>query len=281
MKTYELLAIFKPNLDAEETDKMISKINDTVAEFGGKVESTDKIGRKKLAYDIQNFRDGFFTSIVMELPAYHRPLIGSISLKTWERLFAFIKRAGTIIFASCVLIWFMSSYSWSLQSVDMSESILASIGNIAAPLFAPLGWGDWKTTVATVTGLLAKENLVGTLGILYGMEEVAEDGNEYWEQLRLSLTFMGGYSLLIFNLLCAPCFAAIGSIHREAGSAKWTLGIVAYQTILAYIFALIIYQFGSLIWIEGFKPGLGTIIAGIFLLGILFQLFRKPAWKTN
>ncbi len=218
---------------------------------------------------------------VMELPAYHRPLIGSISLKTWERLFAFIKRAGTIIFASCVLIWFMSSYSWSLQSVDMSESILASIGNIAAPLFAPLGWGDWKTTVATVTGLLAKENLVGTLGILYGMEEVAEDGNEYWEQLRLSLTFMGGYSLLIFNLLCAPCFAAIGSIHREAGSAKWTLGIVAYQTILAYIFALIIYQFGSLIWIEGFKPGLGTIIAGIFLLGILFQLFRKPAWKTN
>lgn len=209
---------------------------------------------------------------VMELPPYHVPGIKNVLLHMWDRAKSFIKKAGTIIFLASGLVWFLSSFNWSMKMVDTPESILASIGSIIAPLFTPLGWGDWQAAVATITGLIAKENVVGTFGILYGFAEVAEDGAEIWGNLQASFTALSAYSFLIFNLLCAPCFAAIGAIRREMGNAKWTLIAVGYQTGFAYVVSLLIYQLGMLFTGHGF--GIGTIIALILAAAFIYLLSR-------
>ena len=183
---------------------------------------------------------------VMELPQYHQPTAKTVLLHVWERAKAFIVKAGTIIFVSCAVIWFLQSFSWSLQMVDAEESILASLGRVIAPLFAPLGFGSWQAAVGAVTGLVAKENVVATLAVLYGIGEAAEDDPALLQQIALSFTQLSAFAYMVFNLLCAPCFAAIGAIRREMMSAKWTWAAILYQTIFAYIVALLIYQIGSL-----------------------------------
>lgn len=210
---------------------------------------------------------------VMELPPYHIPSLKGVLIHMWDRAKSFIKKAGTIIFLASALIWFLNSFSWSFEMVDAQESILASLGNVVAPIFTPLGWGDWRAAVAAITGLIAKENVVGTFGILYGgLEEVAEDGAEIWDTLRTSFTQLSAYSFLVFNLICAPCFAAIGAIKREMGNAKWTWIALGFQTGLAYVLALIVYQLGMLFTAGTF--GFGTIVAIVFLVIILYMLFR-------
>jgi len=209
---------------------------------------------------------------VMELPPYHVPGLKNVLLHMWDRTKSFIQKAGTIIFLASGLVWFLSSFSWSMEMVDTPDSILASIGNILAPLFTPLGWGDWQSAVATITGLIAKENVVGTFGILYGFAEVAEDGAEIWGNLQASFTTISAYSFLVFNLLCAPCFASIGAIRREMGNAKWTLIAVGYQTGFAYVISLIIYQLGMAFTGHGF--GIGTMIALLLTAALVYLLFR-------
>ena len=215
---------------------------------------------------------------VMELPAYHMPTVGNVLRSMWERGWSFIKKAGTIITLSTILLWFLMSFGWvdssfgMLEAEQLNDSILASLGNVIAPLFAPLGWGDWKMAVAAVTGLIAKENVVGTFGILFGFAEVAEDGTEIWGQLAGSLTAVAAYSFLVFNLLCAPCFAAMGAIKREMNNAKWFWFAIGYQTLLAYVVSLCIYQIGTLITAGTF--GVGTVVAFILIIGFLYLLFR-------
>ncbi|MGL4344638.1 MAG: ferrous iron transport protein B [Cellulosilyticaceae bacterium] len=209
---------------------------------------------------------------VMELPEYHIPGMKNVALQIWDRSKSFVKKAGTVIFLASGILWFLSSFSWSFQMVDASESILASIGGLIAPLFKPLGWGDWRAAVATLTGLVAKENVVGTFGVLYGFGEVAEDGQQVWQALQLSFTQISAYSFLVFNLLCAPCFAAIGAIRREMGSAKWTWITICYQTGLAYAVSLVVYQLGTFFTGGGF--GLGTIVAIGLVVGCLYLIVR-------
>ena len=215
---------------------------------------------------------------VMELPAYHMPTVGNVLRSMWERGWSFIKKAGTIITLSTILLWFLMSFGWvdgsfgMLEAEQLNDSILASIGNVIAPLFAPLGWGDWKMAVAAVTGLIAKENVVGTFGILFGFAEVAENGTEIWGQLAGSMTAVAAYSFLVFNLLCAPCFAAVGAIKREMNNAKWFWFAIGYQTLLAYVVSLCIYQIGTLITAGTF--GVGTVVAFILIIGFLYLLFR-------
>ena len=202
---------------------------------------------------------------VMELPAYHLPTVGSVLRSMWERGWSFIKKAGTIILLSTILLWFLMSFGWAdgsfgmLEAEQLNDSILAKIGGVIAPLFAPLGWGDWKMAVAAVTGLIAKENVVGTFGILYGFAEVAEDGVEFWGQLAGSMSAVAAYSFLVFNLLCAPCFAAMGAIKREMNNTKWFLFAIGYQCLLAYVVSLCIYQIGMLVTGGGF--GIFTAVA--------------------
>jgi ferrous iron transport protein B len=215
---------------------------------------------------------------VMELPAYHIPGLKGVLIHMWDRGKSFVVKAGTIIFLACGAIWFLSSFNWSLQMVDTSQSMLANIGNVIAPIFVPLGWGEWKATVAAITGLVAKESVVGTFGILYGFEEVAEDGAEIWGQLRASFTQLSAYSFLVFNLLCAPCFAAIGAIRREMGNAKWTLIAVGYQTIFAYVVTFIMYQTGLMFTGNGF--GIGAA-AAVVLAGIMIYLLFRPYSEKN
>ncbi|MGI5893815.1 MAG: ferrous iron transport protein B [Candidatus Merdivicinus sp.] len=209
---------------------------------------------------------------VMELPAYHLPTVKGVLIHMWDRAKSFVKKAGTIIFLSSALIWFLQSFNWRLEMVDAGESILASLGNVLAFLFAPLGWGDWRAAVAAITGLIAKENVVNTFGILFGFAEVAEDGAEYWGVMPQVFTAAAAYSFLTFNLLCAPCFAAIGAIHREMGSAKWTWIAIGYQTLFAYAISLCIYQFGTLFTGGGFSIGTAAAILIVILIGYL--LFR-------
>ena len=215
---------------------------------------------------------------VMELPAYHMPTVGNVLRSMWERGWSFIKKAGTIITLSTILLWFLMSFGWvdgsfgMLEAEQLNDSILASIGNVIAPLFAPIGWGDWKMAVAAVTGLIAKENVVGTFGILFGFAEVAENGTEIWGQLAGSMTAVAAYSFLVFNLLCAPCFAAMGAIKREMNNAKWFWFAIGYQTLLAYVVSLCIYQIGTLITAGTF--GVGTVVAFILIIGFLYLLFR-------
>lgn len=215
---------------------------------------------------------------VMELPAYHLPTVGSVLRSMWERGWSFIKKAGTIILLSTILLWFLMSFGWvdgsfgMLEAEQLNDSILARIGSVIAPIFAPLGWGDWKMAVAAVTGLIAKENVVGTFGILFGFAEVAEDGAEIWGQLAGSMTTIAAYSFLVFNLLCAPCFAAMGAIKREMNNTKWFLFAIGYQCLLAYVVSLCIYQIGTLI--TGGSFGIFTIIAFLLVIGFIYLLFR-------
>lgn len=213
---------------------------------------------------------------VMELPAYHLPTVGNVLRSMWERGWSFIKKAGTIILLSTIFVWFTSNFGivdghFGMVD-DLSQGFLANIGKIFAWIFIPLGWGDWKAAVAAITGLVAKENVVGTFGILYGFAEVAEDGSEIWGTLAASMTTIAAYSFLVFNLLCAPCFAAIGAIKREMNSAKWTWFAIGYQCVFAYAVSLCIYQFGSLF--TGGGVGIGTIAAVLVVIGFLYLLFR-------
>ena len=213
---------------------------------------------------------------VMELPAYHLPTVGNVLRSTWERGWSFIKKAGTIILLSTIVIWFAQSFGFESGSFgmveDMNHSILAALGSAIAWIFTPLGWGDWKAAVAAITGLVAKENVVGTFGILYGFGEVAEDGAEIWGSLAGSMTAVAAYSFLIFNLLCAPCFAAMGAIKREMNNVKWFWFAIGYQTILAYAASLCVYQVGTLITAGTF--GIGTVVAFIIIACFLYLLFR-------
>lgn len=217
---------------------------------------------------------------VMELPAYHLPTAGNVLRSMWERGWSFIKKAGTIILLSTIVLWFLMNFGWSdgsfgmLEAEQLNESILARIGNVIAPIFAPLGWGDWKMAVAAVTGLIAKENVVGTFGVLFGFAEVnADNGIEIWGQLAGSMTAVAAYSFLVFNLLCAPCFAAMGAIKREMNNAKWFWFAIGYQTGLAYAVSLCIYQIGT--WISTGMFGIGTVVACILVIGFVYLLVRR------
>ncbi|MCM1180199.1 MAG: ferrous iron transport protein B [Clostridium sp.] len=214
---------------------------------------------------------------VMELPAYHMPTVGNVLRSMWERGWSFIKKAGTIILLSTIVLWFLQGFTWDggfvmLEAEELDQSFLASIGNVIAPIFAPLGFGNWKMAVATVTGLIAKENVVATFGVLFGYAEVAEDGAEIWSQLAASITPVAAYAFLVFNLLCAPCFAAMGAIKREMNNTKWFWFAIGYQCLIAYIAGLCIYQIGTLA-IEG-TFGLGTVAAFIFVIAFIYLLFR-------
>lgn len=210
---------------------------------------------------------------VMELPAYHIPSVKGVLIHMWDRSKAFVRKAGTIIFLSSALIWFLSNFNFSLQMVETPDSILASIGRVIAPIFAPLGWGHWEAAVGSFAGLVAKENLVSVMAILYGFAEVAENGDEMWSVFAQNFTMISAYSFLVFNLLCAPCFAAIGAIRREMGSGKWTWIAIGYQCLFAYIVSLIIYQIGNLLL--GGTFGLGTVV-GIILLAAMVYLMVRP-----
>ena len=221
---------------------------------------------------------------VMELPAYHAPSASNVLRATWERGWSFIKRAGTIILLSSIVLWFLQGYGFEngvFQAVeDNNSSLLASIGSGVAIIFAPLGWvGDmaWKATVATVTGLIAKEEVVNTFGVLYqyaGEADLMEDASDIYAAIGADFGAMAAYSFMIFNLLCAPCFAAMGAIKREMNNVKWTLGAIGYMCGFAYVVSLIVFQLGGLVTGEA-AFGLGTVVALVLLAGILFLLFRK------
>ena len=216
---------------------------------------------------------------VIELPAYHLPGVKNVLRTMLDRGFAFVKKAGTIVLLATVLVWFLQGYNWRLQEVDAEFSMLAAIGGVFAPLFAPLGFGDWRAAVAAITGLLAKENLVGTFGILYGFAEVAEDGAEFWPQLAAAYTPVAAYAMMAFNLLCVPCMAAVGALRREMMSAKLTGFAIVYQCVLAYIVGLVIYQFGTLFTTGTF--GVGTVAAILCVLDTLYLLFMKKPYSPK
>ena len=223
---------------------------------------------------------------VMELPAYHWPTAGNILRSRWERGWSFIKKAGTIILLSTIVLWFLMGFGWEGGSFGMVEelnnSILAKIGSAIAWIFGPLGWtkaGEgWKMAVAAVTGLIAKENVVATFGMLFGFAEVAEDGAEIWGNLAQVMTPIAAYGFLVFNLLCAPCFAAMGAIKREMNNKKWFWFAIGYQCGLAYIVSLCIYQIGTLITTGTF--GIGTVVAFILVACFIYLLFR-PYKESN
>ena len=225
---------------------------------------------------------------VMELPAYHWPTVGNVLRSVWERGWSFIKKAGTIILLSTIILWFLMSFGWvdgsfgMLEAEQLDASILAKIGSAIAWIFAPLGWTQagegWKMAVAAVSGLIAKENVVATFGLLFGFAEVAEDGSEIWGSLAQVMTPVAAYGFLVFNLLCAPCFAAMGAIKREMNNVKWFWFAIGYQCGLAYVAALCIYQIGTLITTGAF--GLGTVVALVFIAVILYLLFR-PYKESN
>jgi ferrous iron transport protein B len=223
---------------------------------------------------------------VMELPAYHMPTVENILRSMWERGWSFIKKAGTIILLATIVVWFASYFGWVdgqfrlLDTLELDHSVLAALGSTVSWLFAPLGWGNWKSAVAAITGLIAKENVVGTFGILYGFAEVAEDGTEIWGTLAGSMTSVAAYSFLVFNLLCAPCFAAMGAIKREMNNTRWFWYAVGYQTLLAYVVALCVYQIGTLITTGTF--GFFTFVAFALIIGFIGLLVRPmKEYKTT
>lgn len=217
---------------------------------------------------------------VMELPDYHWPLPSNILRSMWERGWSFIKKAGTVILVSSIIIWFTSNFGFVNGGFgmvnDLSDGILANIGGAISWVFKPLGWGQWQPTVATITGLVAKENVVGTFGVLYGFGEVSEYGVEMWSSLAQSFTILSAYSFLIFNLLCAPCFAAIGAIKREMNNWKWTAFAIGYQTLFAYAIAFCVYQLGSL-----FTTGVFNVFTGIALLVVAFIIYLLARPNSN
>ena len=213
---------------------------------------------------------------VMELPAYHWPTVSNVLRSMWERGWSFIKKAGTVILLSTIFIWYTSTYGFEGGSYcaveDFANSFLGTVGNAISWIFIPQGFGNAKATVAAITGLVAKENVVGTFGVLFGFVEVAEDGNEVWGQLAGSMTQIAAYSFLVFNLLCAPCFAAMGAIKREMNNTKWFFTAIGYQTLLAYVVSLCIYQIGNLFIGGGF--GIGTVVAVLLIIGFVYLLVR-------
>ena len=228
---------------------------------------------------------------VMELPAYHWPTVGNVLRSMWERGWSFIKKAGTIILLSTIVLWFLMSFGWVDGSFGMldfdglegaaleaaqAQCVLAKIGSVIAPIFAPLGWtqggSGWKMAVAAVSGLIAKENVVATFGMLFGFAEVAENGAEVWGSLAQVLTPIAAYGYLVFNLLCAPCFAAMGAIKREMNNPKWFWFAIGYQCGLAYVVSLCIYQIGTLISTGAF--GIGTVVAFLLVAAFIYLLFR-------
>ena len=222
---------------------------------------------------------------VMELPAYHWPTVSNVLRSMWERGWSFIKKAGTIILLSTIVLWFLMSFGWidgsftMLEAEQLDASILSKIGSAIAWIFAPLGWGNWRMAVAAVSGLIAKENVVGTFGMLYGFAEVAEDGTEIWGQLASSMTQLAAYSYLVFNLLCAPCFAAMGAIKREMNNTKWFWFAIGYQCIFAYVVSLCIYQIGMLVTDGGF--GIFTVVAILLIIGMIYLLCRPYKESTT
>ena len=222
---------------------------------------------------------------VMELPAYHIPSVGNVLRATWERGWSFIKRAGTVILASSIILWFLQGFGWENGAFgmveDMNNSVLAAIGSAVAFIFAPLGFGNWRATVAVVTGLIAKENVVATFGVLYNFAgELSENGDEIWALVAQDYTAISAYSFMIFNLLCAPCFAAMGAIKREMNNAKWTAFAIGYMCVFAYVVSLIVYQIGGLITGE-VAFGLGTVVAAVLIVGILYLLFRRNRYDDE
>lgn len=217
---------------------------------------------------------------VMELPSYHLPQVKSVLLTMWDRSQSFVKKAGTIILLSTIVIWALGSYNFSMQPTETQDSMLADIGRAVAPVFAPLGWGDqWEAAVGTVTGLIAKENVVSTFGSLYaGLDEVSEDGNEFWAVVAAKYTPLAAFSFMMFNLLCAPCFAAIGAIRREMGSLRWTAFAVGYQCALAYASAMVFYQIGMLL--NGGTFGLLSAFS-LALLAVFLWLLLRPEPKAR
>ena len=228
---------------------------------------------------------------VMELPAYHWPTVGNVLRSMWERGWSFIKKAGTIITLSTIILWFLMNFGWADGSFGMldfgdlegaaleaaqAECVLAKIGSAIAWIFTPLGWtqggNGWKMAVAAVSGLIAKENVVATFGMLFGFAEVAEDGAEFWGNLASVMTPIAAYGYLVFNLLCAPCFAAMGAIKREMNNTKWFWFAIGYQCGLAYIVSMCIYQIGTLITTGHF--GFGTVVAFLCVIGFIYLLFR-------
>lgn len=223
---------------------------------------------------------------VMELPAYHLPSAGNVLRATWERGWSFIKRAGTVILLSSIILWFLQGFGFTDGQFGMVEdnntSLLANIGNAIAWIFAPIGWvGDmaWKATVATFTGLIAKEEVVNTFGVLYNFSEVSEKGNEIWTLIAQDFTPIAAYSFMIFNLLCAPCFAAMGAIRREMNNTKWTMAAIGYMCLFAYVSALIVYQLVGLA-IGEVAFNFWTIVALALLIGVIYLLFR-PGYKPK
>lgn len=220
---------------------------------------------------------------VMELPAYHLPTALNILRSMWERGWSFIKKAGTIILLATIFIWFTQGFGFENGSFgmvsDMENSILAGIGNVISIIFVPLGWGNWKAAVAAISGLIAKENVVGTFGILYGFSEVAENGSQVWGSLAGSMTAVAAYSFLVFNLLCAPCFAAMGAIRREMNNVRWFFIAIGYQTFFAYIVAMCVYQLGTLFTTGVF--GVGTVVAIICIAVFVYLLVRPYKESTS
>ena len=218
------------------------------------------------------FLGGLTSPFIMELPAYHWPKALSVLRYAFGKALSFVKRAGTIIFSLTVLIWFMSNYNFALESVDTDASILAAVGRLFAWIFEPLGFGNWKATVAALTGLAAKETVVATFGILYN--DSTTSGLS--EALRQDYSALAAYSFLVFNLLCAPCFAAMGAIKREMGDLKWTVGAIGFQTGLAYVVSLIVYQLG-LIFIYGQGVTIWTVVATLLFVTLTYLVVRKPS----
>ena len=218
---------------------------------------------------------------VMELPAYHLPTMGTVLRSMWERGWSFIKRAGTIILLSTIVIWFLSNFSveGGFHMIDnvleQDTTLLADLGSLLAWIFIPLGFGTWKSAVAAVTGLVAKENVVGTFGVLYGFAEVAEDGAEYWSNLASDFTPAAAYAFLVFNLLCAPCFAAMGAIKREMNNRRWFWFAIGYQCAFAYLISMCVYQFWTLLAGGGF--GIGTVAAVVAVAFIVYLMVRPAA----
>ncbi len=220
---------------------------------------------------------------VMELPAYHAPTAGNVLRSTWERGWSFIKKAGTIILLSSVVLWFLQGFGWEEGSFgmveDMNNSVLAAIGSVIAYLFVPLGFGNWKAAVATITGLIAKENVVATFGILYNYAgELAENGDEIWGMVAQDYTQLSAYAFMIFNLLCAPCFAAMGAIKREMNNGKWTAFAIGYMCVFAYAVALVVYRLGML-FTGSFS--IWTVIALAVLAGMIYLLVRRNPYRED
>lgn len=215
---------------------------------------------------------GVTSPFIMELPAYHLPNLLTVLRYALGKAWSFVKRAGTIIFVCTILIWFMSSYNLRFEAVETDKSILASLGHLLSWLFIPLGFGNWRATVATATGLLAKETVVATFGILYHQNDATETSKALWSSLQADYSWLSAYSFLVFNLLCAPCFAAIGAIKREMNHLRWSLVAIVFQTGLAYVISLIIYQLGLLLL--GKPVTVFSVVAMLSLLSLIYFVLR-------